>query len=151
MQSLLLGSRIAEFSILSKNLRKSVFTLNQSRNISHTSQAAFSKHLLSYDHTFQTNRKISLFGPALIKPNFPTMTSLNKGHKNLIFRSVSTTNAPYKADENKTEKEKKDEKKPSKFKQLYSQYGPLFVVVHLITVVMWIYGFFLISKQLVII
>ena len=40
-----------------------------------------------------------------------------------------------------------DAKKPSKFKQFYSQYGPLFVVVHLTTVVMWIYGFFLISKQ----
>jgi hypothetical protein len=79
------------------------------------------------------------------------MASLNKGHKNLIFRSVATTNTPYKADENNIEKVKKDEKKPSKFKQLYSQYGPLFVVVHLITVVMWIYGFFLISKQLVII
>ena len=38
-------------------------------------------------------------------------------------------------------------KKQSKFKQFYSQYGPLFIVVHLTTVVMWIYGFFLISKQ----
>ena len=38
-------------------------------------------------------------------------------------------------------------KKTSKFKQFYSQYGPIFLVVHLTTVVMWIYGFFLISKQ----
>ena len=41
----------------------------------------------------------------------------------------------------------KVEKKQSKFKQFYSQYGPLFIVVHLTTVVMWIYGLFLISKQ----
>jgi hypothetical protein len=38
-------------------------------------------------------------------------------------------------------------KKMSKFKQLYTQYGPLFIVIHLTTVVMWIYGFFLLSKQ----
>ena len=38
-------------------------------------------------------------------------------------------------------------KRPSKFKQFYSQYGPLFVVIHLTTVVLWIYCFFLISKQ----
>lgn len=42
---------------------------------------------------------------------------------------------------------KPKEKKQSMFKKLYSQYGPLFVVVHLTTVVIWIYSFFLISKQ----
>ena len=40
-------------------------------------------------------------------------------------------------------------KKTSKFKLFYTQYGPIFLVVHLTTVVMWIYGFFLISKQYV--
>ena len=51
--------------------------------------------------------------------------------------------------ENKNEEEQKKEqpKKQSKFKQLYSQYGPIFLVVHLTTVVLWIYSFFLISKQ----
>ena len=38
-------------------------------------------------------------------------------------------------------------KKQSKFKQFYSQYGPIFIVIHLITVVLWIYAFFQISKQ----
>jgi hypothetical protein len=53
-------------------------------------------------------------------------------------------------EKNETKEEKKEPaKKTSKFKQFYSQYGPLFLVVHLTTVVMWIYGFFLISKQYV--
>lgn len=43
--------------------------------------------------------------------------------------------------------EKVIKKKESKFKQFYTQYGPLFIVVHLTTVVLWIYTFFLISKQ----
>ena len=38
-------------------------------------------------------------------------------------------------------------KKQSKFKQSITQYGPIFIVIHLTTVVMWIYLFFLISKQ----
>jgi hypothetical protein len=38
-------------------------------------------------------------------------------------------------------------KKMSKFKQLYTQYGPIFIVIHLTTVIMWIYGFFQLSKQ----
>jgi hypothetical protein len=48
---------------------------------------------------------------------------------------------------NNSNKEQKTEKKQSKFKLLVTQYGPLFIVVHLTTVVLWIYGFFLISKQ----
>jgi hypothetical protein len=38
-------------------------------------------------------------------------------------------------------------KKQSKFRQFYAQYGPTFLVVHLTTVVMWIYLFYVISKQ----
>ena len=38
-------------------------------------------------------------------------------------------------------------KKQSKFKMFYQQYGPSFLVIHLTTVVAWIYLFFLISKQ----
>ena len=39
--------------------------------------------------------------------------------------------------------------KLSKIKQIYSQYGPSFIVVHLVTQALWIYTFFLISEQLV--
>jgi hypothetical protein len=60
---------------------------------------------------------------------------------NIFTRRLLTT-------ESMTPKESGDKKKsPSKFKQFYSQYGPMFLVVHLTTVVIWIYGFFLISKQ----
>lgn len=59
--------------------------------------------------------------------------------KSLIFRSLST--------ESTLSEDKDGGKKVSKMKQLYSQYGPLFIVVHLITVVLWISGFFTISKQ----
>ncbi len=51
---------------------------------------------------------------------------------------------------NSTEPSKSVEpKKQSKFKTFYTQYGPLFVVVHLTTVVITLYAFFTISKQLV--
>ncbi len=148
MQSLLLNSRIRRFSFLSQNLKQSLSTFNHLRTISHSNQS-FSNNKLQFfnDQKFQTNNKLSLFSPALIKPHFHKMSSLNSGHRNLIFRPISTTNVTSGLAENNSEQTKKDEKKPSKFKQLYSQYGPLFVVVHLITVIMWIYGFFLISKQ----
>jgi hypothetical protein len=45
------------------------------------------------------------------------------------------------------DKNKKQTKKKSKFSVFYAQYGPAFLVIHLTTVVLWIYGFFLVSKQ----
>jgi hypothetical protein len=52
---------------------------------------------------------------------------------------------------NSTETSKPVEpKKKSKFKTFYTQYGPLFVVVHLTTVVITLYAFFTISKQFVV-
>lgn len=68
---------------------------------------------------------------------------------NLFVRFQSTQTEQAKSEET-TQNEDKKPKKQSKFKQFYSQYGPLFLVVHLTTVVMWIYFFFLISKQCVI-
>ena len=61
-----------------------------------------------------------------------------------------TTNMLLKADAPASSEQKENtepKKKPSKFKIFYTQYGPIFLVVHFTTVVMWIYGFFLISKQ----
>lgn len=67
---------------------------------------------------------------------------INKNGKSLLFRRYTN--------EIKDSKETKSEqapKKMSKFKQFYTQYGPTFLIIHMITVVLWIYGFFLISKQ----
>lgn len=58
----------------------------------------------------------------------------------------SASSASESAQDKKNDDGKKA-KKQSKFKQLYTQYGPLFLVVHLTTVVMWIYFFFIVSKQ----
>lgn len=82
-------------------------------------------------------KKISLFSQSpFVMTNSLLIKDLN-GRGNLLYRPLSTN----------TSEQPKNEKRPSKFKQLYSQYGPSFVVIHLITVVLWIYGFFLISKQ----
>lgn len=83
---------------------------------------------------FTPSKKLSLFEP------HQTMGSIK-------FRSI-----PYRRIATESQKEAeatstKEAKKPSKFSLFYKQYGPMFIVVHLITVVLWIYGFFLISKQ----
>lgn len=69
--------------------------------------------------------------------------SFKESKKSLLFRRYTT-----QINESKNPKNEQSTKKMSKFKEFYSQYGPTFLIVHLITVVMWIYGFFLISKQL---
>ena len=66
---------------------------------------------------------------------------INNNSKNNYFIQIR------KMAEAKEEKEAKTGKKPSKFKMFYRQYGPSFLVIHLATVVAWIYLFFLISKQ----
>lgn len=69
-------------------------------------------------------------------------------HQKLVFRRNSTHLGPTDEPKNVVESSKeKDSKKQSKFKQFYSQYGPLFIVVHLTTVVLWIYFFYIVSKQ----
>ena len=89
-------------------------------------------------------------------PNSTQFTSTEKkfssiSKRNSRFLLISDTNIYTRrllTTESMAPKESGDKKKPpSKFKQFYSQYGPMFLVVHLTTVVMWIYGFFLISKQ----
>jgi hypothetical protein len=97
---------------------------------------------------------------SIFNSNF-LFTSSNSQNQNVTyFRYLTTTTAnrrqTYNDEKNSKENEQSEEssssssktkKPPSKFKQFYSQYGPMFLVVHLTTVVMWIYGFFLISKQ----
>ena len=65
-------------------------------------------------------------------------TSKNKNYLFLNTYQAMTTNALEK---------KEEPKKVSKFKMAYQQYGPSFVVIHLVTVVAWIYFFYFISKQ----
>lgn len=81
-----------------------------------------------------------------------------KTYQNYLDKFYSTAQNTNPIEQTKPEgeakaddKNGKEKKKMSKFKQLYTQYGPTFLVVHLITVVLWIYGFFLISKQYVLI
>ena len=75
-----------------------------------------------------------LFGPNTLNAN--------------MKRKYSTKEEGEKANKEANKDESKEPpKKQSKFKQLYSQYGPIFLVVHMTTVVLWIYSFFLISKQ----
>jgi len=84
-------------------------------------------------------------------------TRINIPKQSVIFRVQSTQtgadlNTKSDHENSKNENGNTDDKKPkkqSKFKQFYSQYGPLFLVVHLTTVVLWIYFFFIISKQYV--
>jgi hypothetical protein len=105
-------------------------------------------------NAFQSNKRIEqnkiqkkdlnvLLMPKTISNNVYSKPSivLNK------YRSYATNSKPlFQVTEGK-KIEETQLKKMSTFKKLYSQYGPLFIVVHLITVVLWIYGFFLVSKQ----
>lgn len=84
-------------------------------------------------------KKNYLVSSKFLKQNF----LLKQNNKSILFRRLTT-----EISEAKNSKNEQPPKKMSKFKEFYSQYGPTFLIVHLITVVMWIYGFFLISKQL---
>ena len=113
----------------------------------------------SINHT--RNFSIEKRGSILLNNNFPKADYgsliVKNDFKNKInsifirFQSIDGNKSDQQDTNIKTDKSDNPQpvKKPSKFKQFYSQYGPIFVVVHLITVVLWIYGFFLISKQLV--
>ena len=102
--------------------------------------------------------------PTLVQSHFLTTKSENTSSKSSLIFSTRQVNVksslPYiknstfvrfytaeTAAKEGAESTAKAAKKPSKFKQFYSQYGPLFIVIHLTTVVLWIYGFFLLSKQ----
>ncbi len=69
---------------------------------------------------------------------------------NPLTRRLSTSAILFdqeKMAERKASASPEPSKKQSKFRQFYAQYGPIFIFVHLSTVVMWIYLFFIISKQ----
>jgi len=135
-------------NLLFSNIKHSIRFANNIPAIPFYKQVNFissTSKLFSNQHTnfneIQGNKKLSLFSH---HDKFKINTaSIMKS--NILYRSFSNTSTKY--DQESSDKKQLSEKKPSKFKQFYSQYGPLFVVVHLITVVMWIYGFFLISKQ----
>lgn len=80
----------------------------------------------------------------LINKRFISLNSIVNNQETLNQKIEQTTE---KTSQEQTSNDEKPKKKQSKFKMFYSQYGPMFLVVHLTTVVMWIYGFFLISKQ----
>jgi hypothetical protein len=103
------------------------------------------------EHSFLPNLN------SILNSNFLFTSGNNQNPSVAYFRylTTTTTNRQMDKDEKNSKQNEQGEdssssktkKPPSKFKQFYSQYGPMFLVVHLTTVVMWIYGFFLISKQ----
>ena len=81
------------------------------------------------------NRVIIIESPLVFKYQFK-----KDFHTNSILFEMAN-------DKNSIKETVKSTKKQSKFRQFYAQYGPTFLVVHLTTVVMWIYLFYVISKQ----
>ena len=81
------------------------------------------------------NRVIIIESPLIFKYQFKKDFHTNS----ILFEMVN--------DKNSIKETVKSTKKQSKFRQFYAQYGPTFLVVHLTTVVMWIYLFYVISKQ----
>lgn len=140
MQNLLISN--LKCSVL--NSRSIRFYTKQFRYATSSCYTQLSDRQFSSDVKFRKSKKISLFLPVRTEQHL--LVNLNRNQTNLIYRLLST-NAESTNNNKIDETTGDDKKKPTKFKQLYTQYGPLFVVVHLITVVMWIYGFFLISKQ----
>lgn len=102
--------------------------------------------LLSTTSDFSQKRQIQIKPERLVILSNPMLRTQKQS---LIIRQL-TTQKETKEEAKKEENEAEKPKKQSKFKQFYSQYGPLFLVVHFTTVVLWIYFFFLISKQYVI-
>jgi hypothetical protein len=77
---------------------------------------------------------VRIESPLIIPNNFKS-----KFHSNsILFEMINDKNVKETV---------KQTKKQSKFRQFYAQYGPTFLIVHLTTVVMWIYLFYIISKQ----
>lgn len=96
-----------------------------------------------------TNEKTTLFksdksNQSIFSVSYNQKFLLQPFDKSILTRLLSTESQQVKSEQ----EPKPNAKKQSKFKQFYTQYGPMFLVVHLTTVVMWIYGFYLISKQL---
>ena len=144
MQNILLNS--IRSSICHINCKSTYSYLNKQRFILPAVNQIIHNNFATSQHK-QNIKKLSLFSnPNLCTNNTSAilMKQINK-QSSLIYRLQS--NSPGQPEN--TVNQTTNEKKPSKFKQFYTQYGPLFVVVHLITVVLWIYGFFLISKQYV--
>jgi hypothetical protein len=97
----------------------------------------------------------------LLSNKFSNLNSKNLNNKRVIeiksplllkyqFKKDFYTNSillEMASDRNSIKETVKSPKKQSKFRQFYAQYGPTFLVVHLTTVVMWIYLFYVISKQ----
>lgn len=94
----------------------------------------------------QTN---SLFCKKIEHRQRPPVSIIYSSNLMIRFQSTQTDQVKSEKETTPTQNDDKKPKKQSKFKQFYSQYGPLFLVVHLTTVVMWIYFFFLVSKQYV--
>ena len=94
------------------------------------------------------------------RERFCSASAINCAHSSLILsrNQFNIQITRFKSSTNRSDEESqrqppespttiKPSKKPSKFKQFYSQYGPIFIMIHLTTVVLWIWGFFMLSKQ----
>ena len=119
--------------LLLSNKLSSTF-LNQTKYLS-------TQHLLNNKFSnlnrknLNNNRVIIIESPLIFKYQFKKDFHTNS----VLFEMVN--------DKNSIKETVKSTKKQSKFRQFYAQYGPTFLVVHLTTVVMWIYLFYVISKQ----
>lgn len=128
----------------------SLLILNRLSNVRYGSRLCYYNQLSN--KIFTSTAVSSLNVGSSVRSNQPTElpNRLTLTPKSILFQTGKSTNmnvlVQFYSTANGSQQENPP-KKASKFKQLYTQYGPLFLVVHLTTVVLWIYFFFLISKQ----
>lgn len=135
MQNLIISN--VKILFLKSNFKQPIKYLNQYRYIVSSSVT----QIKSINQNSYLSNSSALFNPSIKKQaTYNVLQMQQRSNKSLLFRSLSTNTAT-------TDEKNNDPKKMSTMKQMYSQYGPLFIVVHLITVVLWISGFFVISKQ----
>jgi len=128
-------------SLIYQNLKASLLKHQQYQRLYSTR----SYSIILNQNTHQNKSRIEQVTKPILMPKILSENVHSK--QSIVFRSYATNSKPLSQVTQGKKIEETQLKKISTFKKLYSQYGPLFIVVHLITVVLWIYGFFLISKQ----
>jgi hypothetical protein len=140
MTNLILYSSTRPLYLFGNGLRLSTFLNNNLKYLPNIIQK-------SEIHSIKSNNNT----PKIISDYILSKNLINMAQKRLSSNEKKAIDEVLKSVEKESNASSKASaqapKKVSKFKALYTQYGPLFVVVHLTTVVLWIYGFFLLSKQ----
>jgi hypothetical protein len=134
-------------SLIYQNLKACVLKHQQFKRLYLTRPYSIilSQHNRQKKSQFEQSKNQIITNNAFLMPKIISDNVYSK--QSIVFRSYTTNSKPLSQVTEGKKIEEPQVKKMSTFKKLYSQYGPLFIVVHLITVVLWIYGFFLISKQ----